>query len=286
MRVKPVRLAIIFPLLGLALTGCVSPNSLASEPTIISTDAPALGAPILRTEAPTAPPITLRSEAPASKTPVSKEPATASKPKPSSAAKPNAAQQPGASAAEVKGALSMLNEIPTKGRAPKTGYERSNFGAGWKDPDGNGCDARNDILRRDLTNTVAKPGTRDCVVLSGTLQDPFTGQKIKFTRGPGTSTAVHIDHVVALSDAWQKGAQKLDAQTRLEFANDPLNLLAVDGISNMSKGDSDAASWLPPQRSAWCPYVIRQVQVKHRYSLWMTKAEHSRIKEVLSTSCS
>lgn len=286
MRVAPSRLAIILPLLGLVLTGCVTPNGVASEPTVISTETPALGAPIIRTEAPTTPPITIRSEQPVNKSPVGQESASEPSTEPSSAPKPQEGQQPGASASEVKGALSMLNEIPVKGRAPKTGYERSNFGAGWKDPDGNGCDARNDILRRDLTSTVTKPGTRDCVVLSGTLQDPYTGQKIEFTRGQNTSTAVHIDHVVALSDAWQKGAQKLDAQTRLEFANDPLNLLAVDGKSNMSKGDSDAATWLPPQRSAWCPYVIRQVQVKHRYSLWMTKAEHARIKDVLSTRCS
>lgn len=268
------------------LTGCVTPNGVASEPIVISTETPALGAPIVRTEAPTAPPITIRSEEPVSKPPVSQESASEPITEPDNAPKPQVGQQPGASAAEVKGALSMLNEIPVKGRAPKTGYERSNFGAGWKDPDGNGCDARNDILRRDLTSTVTKPGTRNCVVLSGILQDPYTGQKIEFTRGQSSSTAVHIDHVVALSDAWQKGAQKLDAQTMLEFANDPLNLLAVDGKSNMSKGDSDAASWLPPQRSAWCPYVIRQVKVKHRYSLWMTKAEHARIKDVLSTRCS
>lgn len=278
MRVATSRLAVVLPLLGLVLTGCVSPNSQASEPIVIGTEKPVLGAPIVRTETPSAPPITVRSEEPAGKAPVTKESATASKSTP----KPSA----GASAAEVKSALSMLDEIPVKGRAPKTGYDRSNFGSGWKDPDGNGCDARNDILRRDLTSTVTKPGTRDCVVLSGILHDPFTGQRIEFTRGQGTSTAVHVDHIVALSDAWQKGAQKLDAQTRLEFANDPLNLLAVDGKANMSKGDSDAATWLPPQRSAWCPYVIRQVKVKHRYSLWMTKAEHARSKEVLSTRCS
>ncbi|WP_308729254.1 HNH endonuclease family protein [Arthrobacter sp. MYb227] len=258
---------------------------MASEPLVIRSEAPTV-APVIRAEEPVLPPLVVRSELLAEETLQASQntvESTTSSNKTKTAERLLPEQQ---GLEVVGGALAMLDEIPIKGRAPKTGYSRKNFGSGWKDPDGNGCDARNDILRRDLTSTVTKPGTHDCVVLSGILQDPYTGQRIEFTRGQGTSTAVHIDHVVALSDAWQKGAQKLDAETMVEFANDPLNLLAVDGKSNMSKGDSDAASWLPPQRSAWCSYVIRQVQVKHHYSLWMTKAEHSRIKDVLSARCS
>src|SRR6185436_14284756 len=100
--------------------------------------------------------------------------------------------------------------------------------------------------------------------------------------GQGTSEAVQIDHVVALSDAWQKGAQGLAVARRTAFANDPLNLLAVDGPLNMQKGDGDAATWLPPAKAYRCAYVARQVAVKVSYGLWMTQAEKNAIATVLS----
>ncbi|MHA7244599.1 HNH endonuclease family protein [Paeniglutamicibacter antarcticus] len=181
--------------------------------------------------------------------------------------------------------LAQLASIEIKGRAPKTGYDRDLFGAGWKDPDRNGCDARNDVLGRDLLNTTAKPGTHGCVITTGTLYDPFTGKTIHFIRGQGTSTKVQIDHVVALSDAWQKGAQQLDAGDRLEFANDPLNLLAVDGPTNASKGDGDAATWLPPNKEFRCDYVARQTAVKAKHGLWMTRAEHDAIHATITNQC-
>ena len=181
--------------------------------------------------------------------------------------------------------LAQLETIEIKGRAPKTGYDRDLFGAGWKDPDRNGCDARNDILGRDLLDTTAKPGTHDCVITTGTLRDPFTGKTIDFVRGQGTSTKVQIDHVVALSDAWQKGAQQLDAVERLEFANDPLNLLAVDGPTNASKGDGDAATWLPPNKVFRCDYVARQTAVKAKHGLWMTRAERDAIHATITNQC-
>ncbi|WP_349931876.1 HNH endonuclease family protein (plasmid) [Glutamicibacter mishrai] len=159
------------------------------------------------------------------------------------------------------------------------------FGSGWGDTDRNGCDTRNDILARDLDVHEFKPGTHNCVVLTGTLLDPYTGKALEFLRGQGTSTAVQIDHVVALSDAWQKGAQQLSAQERIELSNDPLNLLAVDGPTNASKGDGDAATWLPPNRGFWCAYVTRQIEVKHKYKLWMTKAERTASIRVLTNDC-
>jgi len=193
----------------------------------------------------------------------------------------------GPSTSEATAALAVLAQLPIKGRAPKSGYDRELFGQAWSDAVGvdgghNGCDTRNDILRRDLVDIEFKPGTRDCVVLSGTLHDAYTGTTIPFTRGQGTSEAVQIDHVVALSDAWQKGAQQLDAQTRVDFANDPRNLQAVDGPTNRKKGDGDAATWLPPNRAYRCTYVARQVQVKAAYGLWVTQAEHDAIARVLS----
>ncbi|MGN6688504.1 MAG: GmrSD restriction endonuclease domain-containing protein, partial [Actinomycetales bacterium] len=163
-----------------------------------------------------------------------------------------------------------------------TGYDRDLFAYRGVDLDGNGCDTRNDVLRRDLTAVTLKPGTQDCVVLSGTLADPYSGTSIPFVRGESTSADVQVDHVVALSDAWQKGAQRWSAATRQAFANDSLNLLAVDGPTNEAKGDGDAATWLPPVRSYRCAYVARQVAVKARYGLWVTAAERDAIRAVLS----
>lgn len=168
-----------------------------------------------------------------------------------------------------------------------TGYSRAQFGQAWTDDvnvaDGhNGCDTRNDILRRDLTNIVLKPGTHGCVVARGVLHDPYTRTVIVFVRGLTTSSAVQIDHVVSLADAWQTGAQRLSFAVRTDLANDPLNLLAVSGAANEQKSDSDAASWLPPNKAFRCTFVAIQVAVKIRYHLWVTPAEHVAIARVLS----
>jgi hypothetical protein len=179
-------------------------------------------------------------------------------------------------------AAAALAKLPVKGRAPKTGYTRDQFGQAWADVDHNGCDTRNDVLKRDMTKETFKPGTHDCVVLTGSLADPYTGRSISFTRGQGTSEAVQIDHVVALSDAWQKGAQQLGVATRQSLGNDPLNLLAADGPSNQAKGDGDAATWLPPNKSFRCRYVARQVAVKTKYHLYVTTAERDAISGVLA----
>jgi len=176
-----------------------------------------------------------------------------------------------------------LAEVRVSGRAPKTGYSRDQFGDGWTDTDHNGCDSRNDVLARDLTGPRFKPGTHDCVVTTGTLADPYSGRDNAFARGEATSTAVQIDHVVALSDAWQKGAQGWDATKRVAFANDGLELLAVDGPLNEQKSDGDAATWLPPNRAYRCAYVARQVAVKFTWGLWVTPAEQDAIARVLAS---
>jgi len=174
--------------------------------------------------------------------------------------------------------ISTLNSLEVKGRAPKTGYSRAQF-PHWSDLDRNGCDARNDILKRDLTEVVFKVGTRDCKVLSGVLLDPFSNKVLTFT---SIKSAVDIDHVVALSNAWQTGAAYFDRNIRSQIANDPLNLLAVDAKLNRQKGDGDAATWLPPNKAFRCEYVSRQVSVKAKYSLWVTPPEKDAILRVLS----
>lgn len=177
-------------------------------------------------------------------------------------------------------AAALLESLPVKGRAPKTGYKREQFGAAWTDVDRNGCDTRNDVLRRDLLDAEFVRGS-SCLVAAGILLDPYTGAQIDFQRGSKTSAAVQIDHVVALGDAWQKGGQRLEPNRRLALANDPLNLLAVDGPANGKKSDGDAATWLPPNESFRCGYVARQISVKAAYSLWVTEAEKTAMAKVL-----
>ncbi|MGX7677699.1 GmrSD restriction endonuclease domain-containing protein [Jatrophihabitans sp. DSM 45814] len=182
--------------------------------------------------------------------------------------------------------MTVLAALPVKGRAPLTGYSREQFGQAWTDNNDvlyghNGCDTRNDILRRDLLAVTLKAGSNGCAVQSGTLHDPYTAKLIPFSRA--APAAVQIDHVVPLGDAWQTGAQQWSAQKRTDLANDPLNLLAVDGPTNESKGDSDAASWLPPNPTYRCAYVARQVAVKARYALWVTASERAAIARVLAT---
>ncbi len=179
---------------------------------------------------------------------------------------------------EAGTALAALDILDIKGRAPKTGYDRDEFGAGWVDVDRNGCDTRNDLLQLRLVN-IEMSGT--CKVMAGDLLDPFTGTWVHFERGGASE--VDIDHLVALSDAWQKGAQQWDFAQRVAFANDPLNLEPVDAGENRAKGDADAATWLPPDTSYRCEYVARQIAVKAKYGVWVTQAEHDAMAKVLGT---
>lgn len=179
-------------------------------------------------------------------------------------------------------ASTALESLPVKGRAPNDNYDRTAFGQAWSDVDHNGCDTRNDILRRDLAGAAFTDGSR-CSVASGQLREPYTGIVVNFRRGAESSKAVQIDHVVALGDAWQKGAQQLSAQQRESLANDPLNLVAADGPANQEKSASDAASWLPKNKTFRCHYVARQISVKTAYGLWVTQAEKDAMKRVLES---
>lgn len=177
----------------------------------------------------------------------------------------------------------LLAKIPATAAAPTTAYDRDSFGPAWADTDRNGCDQRNDVLARDLTAVTYKPGTHDCVVLTGTLADPYTGHEISFTRGSTTSTAVQIDHMVPLSWAYQHGASTWTEQRREQLATDLNNLTAVDGPSNESKSDQGPATWLPPAASYACTYVTRFTYVVHRYELTLDTADRAAIARTLDT---
>ncbi len=202
---------------------------------------------------------------------------------PAPAAAPAAAVHASAAPTNVPAAqaLALLATLANKGKSPSTGYDRTRkFGTAWLDVDHNGCDTRNDILARDLTGEVT---AGPCKVLTGVLADKYTGKIIHFVRGNTTSTLVQIDHRVALLAAWETGAQKLSQGQREALANDPLNLIAVDGRTNSAKGAGDAATWLPPQKSYRCAYVTSQIQVKAKYRLWVAPAERAAMVRVLGS---
>lgn len=175
-------------------------------------------------------------------------------------------------------AVEILEKLEVKGRAPKTGYERTEFYNNW--PTVDGCNLRQRILKREFGDSAVLDG---CTVIAGEFDEPYTGEHKVFTEKSEVSK-VQIDHVVALSDAWQKGAQYMTAEVRYNIATDPLNLLAVDGAANQKKSDGDAATWLPANKAFRCQYVARQVSVKFKYGLWVTEAEKEAIARVL-TNC-
>lgn len=177
-------------------------------------------------------------------------------------------------------AATQLTKLSTKPDSAIAGYSRARFGPAWADVDHNHCDTRNDVLARDLTG-IRRSGS--CIVLSGTLHDPYSGQTIHFTRGVKTSDLVQIDHVVPLGDAWISGAKGWTAAKREQLGNDPLNLLAVDAHNNEAKGDHTAAVWLPPYKAEQCRYVAIQIAVKTKYKLTISPAEHTAMKRVLAT---
>lgn len=177
-----------------------------------------------------------------------------------------------------------LEALPVKGWDRFQDFNRARFGEPWSDDVNvefghNGCNTRDDILRRDLVDLQVRPGT--CFAQRGILHDPYTGATIVFVRGPDTSPAVQIDHVVSLSDAWYKGARFWDDRRRRDFANDPRNLLAVAGQANFDKAFRDAASWLPPKVAFRCAFVARQVEVKTDYGLWVSGREKDALRRVL-----
>ena len=189
-----------------------------------------------------------------------------------------------ATSSDYDDARAQLAGLPVKGWDRMTDFSRYRFGEAWSDDVNvefghNGCNTRDDILRRDLTDLVVRPGT--CYAQSGVLIDPYTGESIAFVRGPQTSDAVQIDHLVSLSDAWYKGAREWDDQHRRDFANDPRNLLAVGAKANFDKAFRDANAWLPPNQAFRCEFVARQVAVKAAYRLWVSAKEKRAMAAVL-----
>ncbi|MFD5430036.1 HNH endonuclease family protein [Streptomyces sp. NPDC127084] len=175
--------------------------------------------------------------------------------------------------AQLAAARDLIAGLAVKGRGPRTGYERDEFGYAWKDAvDGvplarNGCDTRNDLLKLHGGNVRFRTGS-DCVVVSMTLHDPYTGKTIEWRKQKAAE--VQIDHVVPLSYSWQMGSSRWARDKRERFANDVLNLIPVQGRANSAKSDSGPAAWLPPDKRIRCSYVVRFAQVAVKYEMPVT----------------
>ena len=177
-------------------------------------------------------------------------------------------------------AKDVLENLAVKEKDTEHKYYRKLFYGNWGTT-ASGCNTREAILARDLTDVVYKDG--GCKVESGILNDPYTGKTINFQRGQDTSSAVQIDHIVALSNAWSTGAYLLSEDGRYEISQDPLNLVAVDGPANQEKSDQAADAWLPSNEAFRCQYVARQISVKYKYHLWVTPPEKLAMQRVLAT---
>lgn len=160
-------------------------------------------------------------------------------------------------------------------------YDREAFGPSWEDVDHNGCDTRNDILDRDLHDVTTEDN--GCVVLSGVYGDPYSGQIVEFDKG-GNSQDIHIEHVVALEDAWDSGAWKWTEEKRLAFANDPMVLAVVDGSANQAKGSDSISEWMPPYEGAHCAYGAQYLEIVSTYDLSVSQEDFRALSQ-LHTQC-
>jgi len=181
----------------------------------------------------------------------------------------------------------LLGGLPVAPKGSLAGYDRDCgagagcvFGPAWADVDHDGCDQRNDVLHRDLTAIQVRPGTHDCVVVAGTLADPYTGTTVAFAKAQAGE--VQIDHVVPLAAAWTQGAAEWSARQREAFANDLGNLVATEAAPNESKGDDTADEWVPPNAGYGCDYARIIVTVKHRYALSVTTTEAAALRRLLA----
>lgn len=180
--------------------------------------------------------------------------------------------------------IAALNSLALVNAVEDGGYNRSeDFGNAWTDVDQNGCDTRNDILNRDLTGITYKTPSDSCTVAAGTLNDPYTGQTISFVRGQDTSMAVQIDHIIPLKYAYLHGATAWDQDTREMFANDPENLLAVDGPSNSSKSAKGPENWMPENAGYTCAYAEKFVNVADKYDVSITTNDYDVLYDALLT---
>lgn len=167
-------------------------------------------------------------------------------------------------------AVRVLNSLPVSPEQV-AGYDRELF-RHWSDLDGNGCDARDDVLIDERVDGSVS----GCEVIGGIWSSIYDGVR---TTDP---SRFDVDHVVPLKEAWDSGAWRWNANTRERFANDldyPGALIAVSASSNRSKSDRDPAEWLPER--GLCGYAKTWIAVKFRWRLAVDSKEKSELTRIL-----
>jgi hypothetical protein len=189
-----------------------------------------------------------------------------------------------ASGAKAK-ALKQLAGLKVQEANYGVKYNRTkDFGQAWYDYDHNGCDTRNDVLKRDLSRIIYKSNDYGCTIATGVLKDPYTGNTINFTRGQSTSMAIQIDHIAPLHYVWMHGGYTWSADKRLRYANDQVNvLIAADGPANMVKGDKGPADWMPSNSAYRCTYVEKFTNALATYGATISRRDAAQVKSVLAT---
>ena len=180
----------------------------------------------------------------------------------------------------VGSALALLQTVRVENEY-QVGYDRALF-EHWRDIDGDGCDSRDQVLKRDSIS-LPQVDPVNCNVIAGDWVSPYDGAKWT------NPSDIDIDHVIALKEAWDSGAWAWSAAQRKAFANDTSDsrtLLAVTDSVNQSKSDKDPSNWLPPLQSYTCTYLGNWIAVKVRWSLSMDSSEFGRIKNLLQSTCS
>ena len=176
-------------------------------------------------------------------------------------------------------AIGLLQNIRVENERG-AGYVRALF-EHWRDTDGDGCDSREQVLKRDSV-TLPQVDAYKCKVIAGDWVSPYDGGRWS------SPTDVDIDHVVALKEAWDSGAWAWSSATRKAYANDTSDkrtLLAVTDNVNQQKSDKDPSNWVPPMKSYVCTYLGNWISVKARWNLSMDQSEWGRIKNLLNSSC-
>lgn len=213
------------------------------------------------------------------------------------AEEPTAPEQPAELSSAAQAALQALDGIDVTPATRIPAYNRKEQftpggkGTSWPDIAGTGCNTRDDILAAQLTNVVRN---EKCQVVTGTLDDPYTGNVIDFERDVtvngkkvgGNSMAVQIDHKYPLKKFWEGGAWKWTLEERVAAANDPLNLVASDGPANNFKSAKGPSEWMPSTsgNAAYdCTFATDVVTVLVKYDLTATKADIASLRSTLTT---
>lgn len=177
--------------------------------------------------------------------------------------------------AHSNGYLATIATVPQRGNI--YGYQRDAFGHGWQPTGIGSCTTREAIIYDQLHNDHTMSFQQWCTTPAH-LREPLRGPDLYSDRSiatepHGQEAAIEVDHIFPLRAAWDLGAVYWDEATRVAFANDPRNLVAVSKQENREKSDQLPSKWLPPLRAQRCWYVNRLAEVASIYQLNLSESD-------------